>query len=100
MQLALGLRDGTDLAAAELNISPDGSLATARLPPLPGATGFDRADIALSDALGRTAFMYRAFTYETTWQVPAVVIVADVVVGGAAHGIYHCWWTGAQGQVA
>ena len=78
MQLALGLRDGTDLAAAELNISPDGSLATARLPPLPGATGFDRADIALSDALGRTAFMYRAFTYETTWQAPAVVVVAVV----------------------
>lgn len=78
MQLALGLRDGTDLAAAELDISPDGSLATARLPPLPGATGFDRADIALSDALGRTAFLYRAFTYETTWQAPALVVAVVV----------------------
>ena len=64
----------------------NGSVATATLPPLPGATSFAWADVALSDAQGRTAFLYTAFLYDPGWQPYAVTAALFVLILLAA-----CW---------
>ena len=84
LRLALGLRDGTELTAANLSVL-NATCVTATLPPMPGATSFAWADVALSDAHGRTAFLYSAFLYLPGWQPYAVTaaILALVVLMAA-----------------
>ena len=79
--LSLGLRDGTELHATSLLVLNDTHL-TATLPPWPGASAFAWADFALSDAQGRTAFLYAAFYYEPSWQAYATtaMMVAAALV--------------------
>jgi hypothetical protein len=68
--LSLGLRDGTEIQTTALTVLNDTHII-ATLPPWRGATAFAWADVALSDARGRTAFLYEAFYYEPCWQAYA-----------------------------
>lgn len=85
LRLTLGLRDGTELAATSLRVL-NATCVMATLPPWPGATAYAWADVALSDAQGRTAFLYAAFLYEPGWQpyaTTAALLAAIVMMA--------CW---------
>ena len=58
----------------------------ATLPAWPGATGYGWADLALSDAHGRTAFLYAAFCYEPSWEayVGTALLLAALLLAA-------CW---------
>lgn len=68
LKLLFGTVEGVETAALELELHAGGTMATALLPRLHGATSFSRADVTLTDATGRTAYLFGSFQYDPGWQ--------------------------------
>ena len=85
--LTFGTAEGAEFIAADLNVLND-THATATVPPYLDATSFARADISLTDAAGRAAYLFDAFVYEpsaesyfvTLAMLLAVLLLACYVV--------------------
>lgn len=61
LQLSFGLREGSEVVAPNLRLV-NSTHALATLPPFRGITYYAKADVMLSDSLGRTAYMLAAMT--------------------------------------
>ena len=65
--LSFGTPEGTETAALDLRIV-NATFATATIPALVGATSHARADVTLTDKVGRTAYLFGAFEYDPGMQ--------------------------------
>ena len=66
---------------------PEGAYVTATLPPYPWAASFSRADVSITDGLGRSAVLFAAFEYSPGWRpyaATAVALLAFVVLATRA----------------
>ena len=83
--VALGVGSTSELAATYVAVvnGPEGAYVTATLPPYPWAASFSRADVSITDGLGRSAVLFAAFEYSPGWRpyaATAVALLAFVVL--------------------
>jgi len=77
VQLTFGMQDGAEMPATDVQILND-THVVATVPPYLAATSFARADLALTDAAGRAAYLFAAFVYEPSLQ--SYIITLGIVV--------------------
>ena len=63
IQLLFGTQEGAETAALALTMV-NATFATATIPALIGATSHARADVTLTDKMGRTAYLFEGFQYD------------------------------------
>ena len=83
--VAFGVGSTSELAATDVAVvdGPEGAYVTATLPPYLWATSFSRADVSITDGLGRSAVLFAAFEYSPGWRpyaATAVALLAFVVL--------------------
>lgn len=77
--LTFSTRDGTELPVIEFDFVSDTEVVTT-LPRLRGASSYAWADVTLTDAKGRTAFLFHAMQYDPGWQPYAWNAVVFVMI--------------------
>ncbi len=87
--VAFGVGSTSELAATDVAVvdGPEGAYVTATLPPYPWAASFSRADVSITDGLGRSAVLFAAFEYSPGWRpyaATAVALLAFVVLATRA----------------